>query len=67
MSKSFQQFVGILAAIFSVISMVLGIMLTNSVNITFWRMIFYDLVFVIQFLTFLWCAVVFTKSQNSQN
>lgn len=65
MNKSFQTFVGAIAGIFSLVSMVLGIVLTNSVNITFWRMIAYDMVFVVQFLTFLWCAVVFARNQDS--
>ena len=62
MSKPFQFLVGILATVFSLLSMVVGIMLTNSVTLTFWQMICYDGIFVIAFLTFLWCAVLFTRS-----
>ena len=53
--------IGIIATVFSFAAMVLGIMLVNFVNLTFWRMIWYDLIFVVQFLTFLWCAIVFTR------
>ena len=64
MSKSSLFFVGVLATIFSLLSMVVGIMLTNSVTLTFWRMICYDAIFVIAFLTFVWCAVLFTRSSK---
>ena len=64
MNKPFQLLAGVVGALFSLIAMVVGIVLTNSVSITFWRMVLYDMAFVLQFLAFLWCAVVFTQKPD---
>ena len=57
----------VIATVFTLAALVTGIMLTNSVSISFTRMICYDLIFVGQFLTFLWCAVTFYPRQESQD
>ena len=53
---------GLIATVLSLISMIIGIMLVNSVTLTFWQMICYDLLFVLQFAAFLWCAIVYAKN-----
>ena len=48
-------------------AMIIGIMLVNSVRLTFWQMISYDLLFVVQFLTFLWCALLYGRQLTSDS
>lgn len=64
MNTAFQLMVSVLATIFSLLSMIAGIMLANTAVLTFWQMIVYDLVFILQFLTFLWCAVIYVRKNN---
>lgn len=59
--------VSLVATVLSLIAMIIGIMLVNSVNLTFWQMICYDLLFVLQFLTFLWCAILYRRDLYSSN
>lgn len=63
MSKSFRLLISLIASVLSLISMIVGIMLVNALNYPFWRMIGYDLIFVCQFLSFLWCAVLYTRKE----
>ena len=64
MIKPYRFLVGLVATVFSLFSMIIGIMLVNAIALTFWQMIWYDLLFVIQFLTFLWCAILYGRRQN---
>ena len=57
--------VSLFAAAVSLIAMVCGILLANSANLTFWQMISYDLLFAGQFLTCIWCAVLYTRDEGS--
>lgn len=59
--------VSLLATVFSLMAMIIGIMLVNSVRLTFWQMISYDLLFVVQFLTFLWCALLYGRQLTSDS
>ena len=64
MMTTYRFLVSLAATVFSLFSMIIGIMLVNSVQLTFWQMIWYDLLFVIQFLTFLWCAILYGRRQS---
>ena len=55
---------GLIATVFSLLAAIVGIMLVNSVKLTFWQMICYDLLFIVQFLTFLWCAIVYARKPD---
>ena len=59
--------VSLVATVFSLMAMIIGIMLVNSVRLTFWQMISYDLLFVVQFLTFLWCALLYGRQLTSDS
>lgn len=59
MNKSYKLFVSLLATVLSLVSMVVGIMLANSVELTFTQMLAADGLFVLQFLGILWCGLVF--------
>lgn len=59
--------VSLVATVLSLMAMIIGIMLVNSVNLTFWQMISYDLLFVLQFLSFLWCAILYRRDLTSDN
>ena len=59
--------VSLIATVFSLMAMIIGIMLVNSVRLTFWQMISYDLLFVVQFLTFLWCALLYGRQLTSDS
>ena len=59
--------VSLVATVLSLMAMIIGIMLVNSVSLTFWQMICYDLLFVLQFLTFLWCAILYRRDLYSGN
>ena len=59
MNQSYKLFVSLLATVLSLIAMVLGIILTNSVTLGFWQMLSYDAVFILAFLSILWCGLVF--------
>ena len=66
MMKPYRLLVSLVAAVFSLLSMIVGIMLVNAVRLTFWQMICYDLLFVFQFLTFLWCAILYTRRKDCE-
>ena len=59
--------VSLIATVFSLMAMIIGIMLVNSVRLTFWQMISYDLLFVVQFLTFLWCALLYGRQLTADH
>lgn len=61
MYKTYRLFVSLLATVFSLLSMVVGIMLVNSVTLSFWQMVCYDLIFLGQFVVFLWCGIVYYR------
>ena len=67
MSTPYKFFVGVLSTVLSLMSMVVGIMLTNSVTLTFWKMISYDAIFLFAFLTFVWCAILFTRNPGTSD
>ena len=66
MGKSYTLFVSLLATVFSLAAMAAGIMLANTAPVTFWQMICYDLIFIVQFLTFLWCGLVYYRQVNNE-
>ena len=61
-SKSYKLFVSLFATVMSLLSLAAGIMLVNSLTFGFWQMIGYDLIFVGQFFTFLWCAIIYYRN-----
>lgn len=64
MQKTYQLTVSLLATVLSLVSMVLGIILTNSVQMSFSRMVVCDAVFVLQFLSILWCGLAFYGNRD---
>ena len=62
----YKFFVSILATVFTLLSLIVGIMLANSPTLTFMQMICYDVIFIGQFLTFLWCAILFYRNPQKE-
>ena len=62
MMKPYQLFVSLFATVCSLLTLVIGIMLVSGSGLTLFQTACYDLLFVGQFLMFLWCAILYGRS-----